>query len=295
MRSRRVLAIRFRIQKHASSLAGKRQVSSTLDRLIRSVGCAKHDQQPKLAFQLSFSGSESVAKGNCLCGAIAWQLSAPFPRIGHCHCTMCQKAHGASFASYVSIPVSQFTLEAGESAVKVYQSSSDFKRAFCNTCGSVVPVAQSDGVVHVPAGGLQADFVALGAQEHIFVDSRAAWTSLHDGIPAFSAYPARSRWRLCVTRRRDGQSIQASSHRCQAVVCVGGCTSKCHNRSRASTTATVNVAVLPDRPYTRPMALPLAPECDSPRARSMCTYLSCLMRSSSRKLFVATVVLVCQG
>ena len=133
-----------------------------------------------------------MAKGNCLCGAIAWQLSAPFPRIGHCHCTMCQKAHGASFASYVSIPVSQFTLDAGESAIKIYKSSSDFKRAFCNTCGSVVPVAQSDGVVHVPAGGLQADFVAPGAQEHIFVDSRATWTSLHDDIPAFSAYPARS-------------------------------------------------------------------------------------------------------
>lgn len=38
--------------------------------------------------------------GQCLCGSIKYQIDALEPNIGHCHCSMCRKFHGAAFATY---------------------------------------------------------------------------------------------------------------------------------------------------------------------------------------------------
>ena len=34
--------------------------------------------------------------GRCLCGDVVFEADAPFEFMGHCHCSMCRKHHGAA-------------------------------------------------------------------------------------------------------------------------------------------------------------------------------------------------------
>ena len=38
-------------------------------------------------------------KGSCLCGSIQYEVDRIDSKMGHCHCTMCRKFHGAEFAT----------------------------------------------------------------------------------------------------------------------------------------------------------------------------------------------------
>jgi len=71
--------------------------------------------------------------GHCLCGAVRITVQgAHDPRVGACHCRMCQRWTGGLFLCF----------EADASAVAVqgdvarYRSSSFAERAFCPRCGS---------------------------------------------------------------------------------------------------------------------------------------------------------------
>jgi hypothetical protein len=46
-----------------------------------------------------------MIRGTCLCSAIGWAAEGPFELMAHCHCSMCRKAHGASFATAVGAPL----------------------------------------------------------------------------------------------------------------------------------------------------------------------------------------------
>ena len=49
---------------------------------------------------------------------------------------MCQKQHGAAFATYASLPKSNLVYVAGKQLLASYNSSSNVKRKFCRQCGS---------------------------------------------------------------------------------------------------------------------------------------------------------------
>ncbi|NQZ89497.1 MAG: GFA family protein [Colwellia sp.] len=74
--------------------------------------------------------------GSCLCGEINYKLMSEPKKVSHCHCTMCQKQHGAAFATYASVPRSELVYISGQSSLAEYQSSDNIKRKFCQVCGS---------------------------------------------------------------------------------------------------------------------------------------------------------------
>jgi hypothetical protein len=71
-----------------------------------------------------------------LCGAVKYSIDCEPIVVGHCHCTMCQKQHGAAFATYVSVERENFQYLNGENNLTSYNSSSSIFRKFCSTCGS---------------------------------------------------------------------------------------------------------------------------------------------------------------
>jgi hypothetical protein len=79
-------------------------------------------------------------------------MEQPFHGMIHCHCSMCRKAHGAPFATYINVPEANYHLLAGKNAITGYQSSATYQRAFCGHCGSVVPSAVNGDALYVPAG-----------------------------------------------------------------------------------------------------------------------------------------------
>jgi hypothetical protein len=77
--------------------------------------------------------SPSSFSGHCLCGAVAITVAGTHdPRVGACHCRMCQRWSGGLFLCFEA-DASAFTVQ-GE--VTRYRSSEFAERAFCPRCGS---------------------------------------------------------------------------------------------------------------------------------------------------------------
>ena len=96
-----------------------------------------------------------MVNGSCLCGQITFSLPGKQSHMTHCHCSICRKVHGSLFATYVAATDLLYTT--GEDKARSYESSSGFKRLFCNTCGSVLPESAPSDAYYVPAGLLDDD------------------------------------------------------------------------------------------------------------------------------------------
>ena len=80
--------------------------------------------------------SRKPISGACLCGAIEFSVELPTLFCGHCHCTMCQRNHGAGFVTWFAVPKTQFSLDRGDSMLMRFESSDHGSRSFCGQCGS---------------------------------------------------------------------------------------------------------------------------------------------------------------
>ncbi|MCG9761877.1 GFA family protein, partial [Pseudoalteromonas sp. Isolate6] len=76
--------------------------------------------------------------GSCLCGEVKYKLLSEPKKASHCHCNMCQKQHGAAFATYASLPKSDVVYLSGSSSLTEYNSSANIKRKFCKVCRSSI-------------------------------------------------------------------------------------------------------------------------------------------------------------
>lgn len=115
-------------------------------------------------------------KGSCLCGAIQYEIRGEVARTSHCHCTMCQKQHGAAFASYANVATSDFHLTKGQEALTVYRSSPAVERSFCKVCGSNIGW-QTDSHKHriaIALGTFDTPY-AQPVTHDLHIESRAPW------------------------------------------------------------------------------------------------------------------------
>jgi hypothetical protein len=130
-----------------------------------------------------------MTRGRCLCGAVQYEIAGPFTLMMNCHCSMCRKHHGASFATFVAAPPSGFRWIAGEDAIASYRSSEHGRRSFCRRCGSVTPTLMPDaGLAIAPAGNLDGD-LGITPQLHTFVGSKAPYYTITDSLPQHEAMP----------------------------------------------------------------------------------------------------------
>src|ERR1700741_856361 len=74
--------------------------------------------------------------GRCVCGAVAFEVSAPLQGALYCHCKRCQRRTGSAFsASGVTQPGS-FSIVQGEDAVRTFRpGDGGWVKAFCVQCG----------------------------------------------------------------------------------------------------------------------------------------------------------------
>lgn len=71
--------------------------------------------------------------GRCLCGAVTIRVEGGHdPRIGACHCRMCQRWSGGLFLCFEA----EAEAVSVEGPVVRHASSTFSERAFCGTCGS---------------------------------------------------------------------------------------------------------------------------------------------------------------
>jgi hypothetical protein len=130
-----------------------------------------------------------MTRGACLCGTVQYEIAGPFQMMMHCHCSMCRKHHGASFATFVAAPYAGFRWIAGEDAIAKYKSSAQGERFYCRHCGSVGPTLMPDaGYAAAPAGNLDGE-LGTPPQFHAFVGSKAPFYTITDYLPQHEGMP----------------------------------------------------------------------------------------------------------
>lgn len=126
-------------------------------------------------------------KGQCLCGGIQYLVTTIEERMGHCHCKMCRKFHGAAFATFGEAKTENFKWIKGEDMLQNYQAENGSTRQFCQKCGSSLTfkAANDDGrLVEFTLGTLDTD-IDSQADAHVFITSKANWSVVCDDLPQY--------------------------------------------------------------------------------------------------------------
>ena len=130
----------------------------------------------------------TAVRGSCLCGGVQFELTLPFRRANHCHCSRCRKHSGTFGLTQGRLPRDGFRLVAGEELIRVYHPRhGGAAKAFCSQCGSSLFGGDwPDGAeVSVRLGALDDD-PGIRPQYRSFTASRAPWDELpDDGLPRY--------------------------------------------------------------------------------------------------------------
>jgi hypothetical protein len=130
-----------------------------------------------------------MMRGSCQCGTVRYAITGTFATVGHCHCSMCRKAHGAAFATWGILgDPQQFRWTAGTESVERYPSSPGRERCFCRKCGSPLAATHDGEVSEVVLASLDDD-PGVRPSTHIFVGSRAPWHDIADALPQHEEWP----------------------------------------------------------------------------------------------------------
>lgn len=133
----------------------------------------------------------SVVGGGCLCGGVRFEVTLPFRRANHCHCSLCRRHSGSTGLVQARVARERFRLLRGEELIRVYRPADGTAvKAFCSVCGSSLFGHQwpHGEEISVRLGAL--DYDRLTLDYHSWVDSRAAWDRLpDDGLRRYAEGP----------------------------------------------------------------------------------------------------------
>ena len=93
------------------------------------------------------------AAGQCLCGAVRFEIDYPARWAWHDHSRASRLAHGAVYATYVASWRKRFRITAGDRAIARYADTmAGATRSFCRRCGTPLfyERARSPHMVNIP-------------------------------------------------------------------------------------------------------------------------------------------------
>jgi len=124
------------------------------------------------------------ASGKCLCGAVSFSMEFPTKWVAHCHCTKCQRGHGAAFVTWVGAEVSQVTIHDQDGLLNWYSSSEGAERGSCSRCGSSLFFRSSKwpGELHIARANFT-DPIDREPQGHAYYDTHVEWVTVADDLP----------------------------------------------------------------------------------------------------------------
>ena len=160
-----------------------------------------------------------MLRGSCLCRGVRFEVTPPFIRANHCHCSRCRKHSGTAVCTQARVRREQFTLLAGEELIRVYGRGEGAGEGILHGL-RIEPVRGR--LARGPAGVDSArrafdDDPGIGPQFHTFVDSRAPWDVITDDLPQ---YPGASAPRTPRDRRTTSPSVVPASVSSQRTIAV---------------------------------------------------------------------------
>jgi len=132
-----------------------------------------------------------VMTGSCLCGAVRFEVRAPFLRVSACHCTTCKRISGGTGTVTGRVRTEDIRIVEGRGRIVVYQPAEGTEKSFCGTCGTNLfgtgwPASEFTGV---RLAALDEPYEGQ-PEAHIYVRSVAPWETLpDDGLPRYDTAP----------------------------------------------------------------------------------------------------------
>lgn len=138
--------------------------------------------------------SAHCARGSCLCGRVAYEISGNLGIFQYCHCSRCRKFTGSAHSANLLVRPDQIRWLRGEHELGRFEPacSRHFATAFCRHCGSSMPWhAKSGKAVVVPAGTLDDD-PGVVPMQNVFCASSAAWYLSAAELPRYDTLPGKT-------------------------------------------------------------------------------------------------------
>lgn len=128
--------------------------------------------------------STERVRGACLCEAVTFSFVLPTTFCGHCHCTLCQRSHGAGFVTWIGARRDGFALHTGESALTRFSSSEHGSRSFCKVCGSSLfcELEHEPDTIDIVLANL-IDPIDKAPNAHVYYSNRVSWLEVRDELP----------------------------------------------------------------------------------------------------------------
>lgn len=126
--------------------------------------------------------------GECFCGEISYQIDGRLYDGRSCHCSMCRKAFSAQASAYALVAAEDFKWLTGENLLTNYVGQHGYGMQFCRNCGSTLCGTHNGRVHGVTLGCINGD-PDIGIARHIYVDSKAKWEVMPEGVLQFPGAP----------------------------------------------------------------------------------------------------------
>jgi len=146
-----------------------------------------------------------MIRGSCLCGGVRFEIDRAVGPFELCHCRRCRKVSGSAFMAGLGVRRHEFRFLSGRELIKTYdapilESPPAYRVCFCSTCGSPVPDPETGSECFEIAAGLLDDDPMIRPDKHIFVELKAPWSDITDGLKQFDK-PALLRYRQTMARQ----------------------------------------------------------------------------------------------
>lgn len=130
--------------------------------------------------------------GRCLCGDLAYAVTADLAPVVHCHCGFCRRVHGAAFTTVAFLPATALSRLPSSGEPSRFTTPAGNVRHFCRRCSTPVYNTRAGVDIACLVVSSLADELQPSPWFHVNVESKAPWFEIGDDLPRFEAWPSPS-------------------------------------------------------------------------------------------------------
>ncbi len=136
-------------------------------------------------------GGSLTAAGQCLCGAVEFEIDVPARWAWHDHSAAGRRAHGGAYATYVGSWRSRFRVTRGQAAITRFEdTAARAARSFCARCGTPLTYERSHSpqMVNIPRA-LFAGRTGREPRYHIAIEEAPEWAWRGEPLVPLKGFP----------------------------------------------------------------------------------------------------------
>ncbi|MEO3430569.1 GFA family protein [Pelagibius sp. CAU 1746] len=138
------------------------------------------------------SAETEVRTGGCTCGAVRYRVEGAMRPVIACHCGQCRKTL-TNYSAFSAARRGDLQIENAE-GVTWFESSPGVRRGFCRRCGGALFWDRTgNDFISVAAGSVDQPS-GLRQVRHIYVEDKADFYELSDGLETFPQDHGDDQW-----------------------------------------------------------------------------------------------------